>query len=202
MARLRGTHGRAPRHLPSPLPSTATTQQSTRFWRNCRYRELAGGRDILPSEDMVWELFNDAEMGVSVTASPLRHSVPCVGFAVQEHDRRGKLKIGAVKPLLERNRAAFAEQGIKNPMSVLGSITSLNPGERFELPDGTFISYEDALGEPQRGKKVLFLGGGGKAFSSSCSTRPAHALLIAGHIALWRCALARCATGRSVLGLL
>lgn len=55
--------------------------------------EQEGGRDLMPSDTKRWwRLLDDERLEVRVSAAPLRHTVPCVGFVVKESDKEGRLK--------------------------------------------------------------------------------------------------------------
>ncbi|TDL29931.1 Metallo-hydrolase/oxidoreductase [Rickenella mellea] len=79
---------------------------------------------------------------ISVSAAPIWHSVPCVGYAVTEAPVPVKMDPGAYIPLIKRAGA---------PMSVLSRIQR---GEDVTLPDGTHLR---GLGK-RPGRKVVVLG--------------------------------------------
>jgi len=122
------------------------------------------GDDIFPekvpmddgSEALQWRLFEDDN--VAVRAAPLQHTVPCVGYVVREADRPGKLRVDTVLPLLEAQRAGLREIGVRDPRALLKRIKELQPGDVYDLPDGSVIRCEDALDPPQKGRKVVMLG--------------------------------------------
>lgn len=91
------------------------------------------------------------EDGYTVTAVPILHSIPALGYIVCEPPVPGKIKLSEIKPVLDSQKEALALQGIKNPMTLLGQ---LQKGQKVVLPDGTEI-----LPEPtRRGRKVVILG--------------------------------------------
>ncbi|KAI5830551.1 Metallo-hydrolase/oxidoreductase [Schizophyllum commune Tattone D] len=99
------------------------------------------GRNIPQSDDGVWHniFANDR---VSVSAAPILHSCPCVGYVVQEAPVPGKMDPKLYVPHIKRTGA---------PMSLLAS---LQRGESVTLPDGTTLT-----GPARRpGRKIAILG--------------------------------------------
>ncbi|PPQ63404.1 hypothetical protein CVT24_004914 [Panaeolus cyanescens] len=79
---------------------------------------------------------------VSVSAAPILHSVPCVGYIVQESPIPGKINPALYKPALQRTNT---------PMSVM---RQLQLGQSITLSDGTVLE-----GPPKRkGRKIVILG--------------------------------------------
>jgi len=98
------------------------------------------GRNILQNEG-VWEnIFQDDV--VSVSAAPILHSAPCVGYVVQESPVPGKINPSKYIPHLKRT---------KTPMSAM---SRLQQGEDVTLADGTVLQA------PARrsGRKLVILG--------------------------------------------
>lgn len=102
--------------------------------------ESLEGRNIA-SVNGVWpEIYKDGV--VSVSAAPILHSVPCVGYVVQEAPVPGKMEPKSYVPHLKRTRT---------PMSVM---SKLQQGESVTLTDGTVLQ-----GPPRRpGRKIVILG--------------------------------------------
>lgn len=98
------------------------------------------GRNI-PQVDGVWpDIFKDDT--VSVSAAPILHSVPCVGFVVNEAPIAGKIDPKKFVPELKRTNT---------PMSAM---RRLQQGDAVELSDGTILQ-----GPPRRkGRKIVILG--------------------------------------------
>lgn len=98
------------------------------------------GRNI-PQVDGVWtDIFKDE--AISVSAAPILHSVPCVGFVVTEALVPGKIDAKKYIPDLKRTNT---------PMSAM---RRLQQGEAVELSDGTILQ-----GPPRRkGRKIVILG--------------------------------------------
>lgn len=122
--------------------------------------EQPGGRDILPDADGVswWGLLETGD-GLRVRAAPLQHTVPCVGFVVQEDAKPGRLLPEKALPHLERNRAALREEwGVKDPRALFKRLTAMGEDDSLELPDGSCLHARDVRTPPRRGRKVVVLG--------------------------------------------
>jgi ribonuclease Z len=92
-------------------------------------------------QDGVWpEVFNDGL--VSVSAAPILHSVPCIGYVVTEAPVPGKMEPAKYIPHLKRT---------KTPMSVM---SRLQQGETVELADGSVLHGPAR----RRGRKLAILG--------------------------------------------
>lgn len=72
---------------------------------------------------------------------PLRHSVFCVGYRLEERDRPGRFS-------LERAQALGVPRG---PL-----YGRLQAGESVETPDGRVVAPEEVLGPARRGRHVAF----------------------------------------------
>ncbi|KAG6821576.1 hypothetical protein H0H93_000085 [Arthromyces matolae] len=98
------------------------------------------GRNI-PQDDGVWKnIFQDNI--VSVSAAPIHHSVPCVGYVVTELPVPGKIDPKLYAPHLKRTNT---------PMTAM---RRLQQGETIELSDGSVLR-----GPPRRkGRKIVILG--------------------------------------------
>ena len=133
--------------------------------RETEWGEQPGGRDIPPSEtaqlDGSWWTLDEgtADGALSVKAAPLRHTVPCVGYAVAESSKPGRLQPELVMPHVMRNADAIrAEWGVRDPRSLLKRVAALGPSERLVLPDGHALVGSEVLGEARKGRKVVVLG--------------------------------------------
>lgn len=104
--------------------------------------ELTGGRDITIDEETgAWsDIFADAL--VRVSAAPIAHSVPCVGYVVEEKPIPGKIDLSVYVPHLKRTNT---------PMS---AINRLQRGETVHLSDGTLLEAP----ERRAGRKIVILG--------------------------------------------
>lgn len=111
-----------------------------------------------PSEDgsgPVWDCFSAAEG--TVVAAPVKHTVPCMGFVVQEPDAPGKMMMPFIKPALDRNRDALKAAGVPKAEMLLKDIKA---GKVVHLPDGTELDPTDSrvIGPGKPGRKVCVLG--------------------------------------------
>ncbi|KAG5341934.1 hypothetical protein C0989_006777 [Termitomyces sp. Mn162] len=102
--------------------------------------ELPNGQNI-PQVDGVWkDIFKDDI--ISVSAAPIHHSVPCVGYVVTEAPVPGKIDPKLYIPDLKRTNT---------PMTVM---RRLQQGESVELSDGTVLQGPSR----RKGRKVVILG--------------------------------------------
>ncbi|KAI0268334.1 Metallo-hydrolase/oxidoreductase [Gloeopeniophorella convolvens] len=98
------------------------------------------GRDIEQINGTWPEIYKDASF--SVSAAPILHSVPCVGYVVTEAPVPGKIDPKQYVPHLKR-------AGIH-----ISAMRQLQQGGSLELPDGTLLH-----GPPKRpGRKIVILG--------------------------------------------
>jgi ribonuclease Z len=99
------------------------------------------GHNIRHDSEGVWrDIFKDSLL--SVSAAPIYHSAPCIGYVVTESPTPGKMDMTLYRPHILRNKA---------PMSLLNK---LQAGEHVVLSDNTVLE------PPQRrpGRKVAILG--------------------------------------------
>ncbi|KAI8391421.1 beta-lactamase-like protein [Radiomyces spectabilis] len=158
---------------PSPLRKwLRSTLQSTysRLGRSYRVHELLLDNDVcdvstdyheneLPGENLQliehqYYRFGCKQGNVeyTVSAAPIRHSIPSLGYIIQEPDCPGKLDVTQLMPILKRNTEALQQQGYKNPMAILGKLQRDN--KSIELPDGTML-----VPPPSRpGRQIVILG--------------------------------------------
>ncbi|KAI0690397.1 Metallo-hydrolase/oxidoreductase [Cytidiella melzeri] len=124
------------------LHASSSPSPSSSFVIPLNTGELPNGRDIPIDEDTgVWsDIFADSL--VKVSAAPIAHSVPCVGFVVEEKPVPGKMEPTLYMPHLRRTNT---------PNSVLGQ---LQRGEDVMLSDGTMLKAP----ERRSGRKVVVLG--------------------------------------------
>jgi len=102
--------------------------------------ESLNGRNVPQVEGSWIDIFKDDV--VSVSAAPIFHSVPCIGYMIAEAPVPGKIDPSKYIPELKRT---------KTPMTVM---RQLQQGESVELVDGTVLQ-----GPPRRkGRKVVILG--------------------------------------------
>lgn len=102
--------------------------------------ESPNGRNISQVNGVWMDIFKDDI--VSVSAAPILHSVPCVGFVINEAPAPGKIDPTKYIPDIKRTQT---------PMSVL---RQLQQGESVKLADGTVLH-----GPPRKkGRKIVILG--------------------------------------------
>ncbi|KAJ6598908.1 beta-lactamase-like protein [Mycena vulgaris] len=102
--------------------------------------ESPSGRNIRQVEGVWPNIYQDER--ISVSAAPILHSAPCVGYVVHEAPIPGKIDPKKYIPELKRTNT---------PMSAM---SHLQQGESIELNDGTVLH-----GPPRRpGRKVVILG--------------------------------------------
>ena len=99
------------------------------------------GRNIAPDARGLWpDVFSDPLL--TVAAAPIAHSVPCVGYVIEERPVPGKMDPKKYLPALQRTYT---------PMSAM---RRLQQGEAVTLADGTVLQ-----GPPRRrGRKIVILG--------------------------------------------
>jgi ribonuclease Z len=121
--------------------------------------EVGGGTDLRPADDDTWWTLGASKEGLRVSAVPMHHSVPCVGYVVAEDDKPGRLLVEKVMPALEANRVAIREEmGLKDPKALMKKVKLLGQDDEMQLPDGTVLRGREVLGETRRGRKVVILG--------------------------------------------
>lgn len=128
------------------------------------FGEVDGGSSIYPDYSHskashgapVWAIYEDND--VSVFAAPMSHSIPCLGYVVEELPRPGRLRSEVVEPIVRRNFGALKEAGFAIPMKALAVIKDLQPGTEFTFPDGTVVTQSDAVESSQKGRKVVICG--------------------------------------------
>ncbi|PHJ17086.1 transmembrane protein [Cystoisospora suis] len=106
------------------------------------------GSDILPRADGTYEVFSDGR--AKVLAVPIRHTVPTVGYVVQEvGEPRRRLNAAYLQPLVKKNWNALLEWAeLKGqPKAVFKVLSALQPGESFTFPDGTRVGFDEAFEE-------------------------------------------------------
>lgn len=121
-------------------------------------------RDIYPTYDHplsndgapVWEV--EDEEDVRVYAAPMSHSIPCLGYVVEEQSRPGRLRNEIVEPIVKRNLNALRDAGFNIPMKAMAVIKNLPVGSAFTFPDGTVVSQEEAVEPPRKGRKIVVCG--------------------------------------------
>ncbi|AAW43585.1 conserved hypothetical protein [Cryptococcus deneoformans JEC21] len=148
----------------------------------CREDEIhpneAVGMDMRADEDGVWKMVLQEGNGKSgkgwkVSAGPIHHRVPSLGYVLQEPTPRLPLDTATLIPLLQSNSEALSALNppVKHPLSLLSHLTSLPPPPPLTLPSGDIISPPEPSGVLPR--KIVVFGdcsGGTKnhVFRSMC----------------------------------
>jgi ribonuclease Z len=95
---------------------------------------------------------------LKVTAAPIRHTVPCVGYVVEDLEFRDRnLKLSSLKDIVESNSEAL-EKIYRIKERVYNVIKLLGPGETFTFPDGTVVWAEDVLHDAIPSRKIVIMG--------------------------------------------
>ncbi|GMK53605.1 hypothetical protein CspeluHIS016_0101910 [Cutaneotrichosporon spelunceum] len=122
----------------------------------------AVGRDVLANEEGVWEMIVDerptkGSKGWMVSAGPLVHRVPSIGYVLQEPAPRKPLDTARLIPLLQANAKELAAQDppVRHPLSLLSHLSSVPPPQPLTLPSGEVLHAPEPTGEPGR-KLVIF----------------------------------------------
>jgi ribonuclease Z len=124
--------------------------------RDWRFKEVDDGQDVWPDENGVWHLVEGERL--SVRAAPMQHTMPCVGYVVQEAKGADRLLIERVEEIVEANKEALRSKYGRAYKKVYQDIKALRPGEVFSLPSGETIAAEEVLVPAREGRKVVFLG--------------------------------------------
>ncbi|KAI9029892.1 beta-lactamase-like protein [Phycomyces nitens] len=108
----------------------------------------------------------------TVLGVPIKHSIPSLGFLVQEPEFPGQLDIKTLTPILQRNSEALRAQGYKNPLAILGQLQrTLKP---VTLPDGAILMPPVA----RPGRQIVILGDTSDASPIITLCRPNPHLLV------------------------
>ncbi|OAD68635.1 hypothetical protein PHYBLDRAFT_86588, partial [Phycomyces blakesleeanus NRRL 1555(-)] len=116
----------------------------------------------------VHELLLDSDTPDTIVGVPIKHSIPSLGFLVQEPEFPGQLDIKTLTPILQRNSEALKAQGYKNPLAILGQLQrTLKP---VTLPDGAILMPPVA----RPGRQIIILGDTSDAspIISLCQNKP------------------------------
>ncbi|WVF72824.1 hypothetical protein IAT40_007642 [Kwoniella sp. CBS 6097] len=120
------------------------------------------GMDLIADDDGVWrdilvEGNGRSGKGWGVSAGPIHHRVPAVGYVLQEPTPRLPLDTASLIPLLQSNATALAslDPPVKHPLSLLSHLTSLPPPAPYTLPSGETLHPPAPSGVHPR-KLVIF----------------------------------------------
>lgn len=96
---------------------------------------------IYTNQQNIFEICYDDDL--TVLAGVLQHTVPCIGYVIQEDNIPGTLNVKLLKDI-----------GI-TPGPVYGQIKS---GKGVTLPCGKIVNPQDYIGEERKGRKLVILG--------------------------------------------
>lgn len=91
--------------------------------------------------------------GQMVSAAPLLHRCPCVGYVFRELPVARPLDPAIPALIQSQAEALYNERGIRNPLSLLGRLVKSR--ESVELPDGTVLQPPEMV---DTGRKLVVLG--------------------------------------------
>ena len=80
---------------------------------------------------------------VTVKAGIVKHSIPCVGYMLEENEKTGKLNVEYLKPLNVKLGPLYGK---------------LKMGESITLENGQIVHSKDCVGPNIRGKKIAVIG--------------------------------------------
>jgi ribonuclease Z len=88
------------KNIPTPINKRQTEIHTV---HDSRYGEVKGESFLYPNSRGHYEIPMGDDSKLIVTAAPMVHSVPCVGYVIEEKNRLGALKTDIVLPLFEKN---------------------------------------------------------------------------------------------------
>eukprot|EP00040_Diaphanoeca_grandis_P001597 m.18951 g.18951 ORF g.18951 m.18951 type:complete len:520 (-) comp12270_c0_seq1:38-1597(-) len=122
------------------------------------YNEIRG-ENVMPEADGTWVVpsLNHDVSGFTVRAAKLAHSVPTVGYVVEERTYPGTFvdpKVIIDRVMKQENLDFLKKKGVKQPLSVL---RDLKQGQSVTLSDGV-VEPSDVLGHDKQGRKIVVMG--------------------------------------------
>ncbi len=120
--------------------------------------EQPGGCAIYPSSDGIFNVLTEGDF--TVKAAPMQHTVPCVGYVVEEVSKVGSLNAEVLYKCVERNKDAIvADYQLSDYRKIYAKIKEgFRPNGSFTFPDGTEVFYNDIMEPTRSGRKVVILG--------------------------------------------
>ncbi len=120
--------------------------------------EQPGGCVIYPSSDGIFNVLTEGDF--TVKAAPMQHTVPCVGYVVEEISKLGSLNAEILCKCVERNRNAIvADYRLSDYRKIYAKIKEgFQPHGSFTFPDGTEVYYNDIMEPTRSGRKIVILG--------------------------------------------
>jgi ribonuclease Z len=89
---------------------------------------------------------------------PIRHTVPCVGYVVQDAPIKDRnVRVDALREVVERNGEALQKR-YRVKERVFNELRRLGEGESFTFPDGTVVLAEEVLHRPLVLRKIVIMG--------------------------------------------
>ena len=96
--------------------------------------EAPGSADIDQGEDGYWDVLSNKMY--TVRAGPILHTIPCLGYVIQEADSPERIPQSTVDAV-KANAEALKAQGEKVPMKLLSRLKEER--QPITLPDGTIL---------------------------------------------------------------
>jgi ribonuclease Z len=131
---------------------------------NSGFGEKLGGRDYFPDKNNVYHLTDQNET-LQVTAAPLQHTVPSVGYVIQEKDRAGKLNVELLEPFMTAQADQlrviykdFIRSPRGNVKELYKKFKEMQPNQTFTFPEGQTFTRDQIIGPDILGRKVVILG--------------------------------------------
>lgn len=119
------------------------------------HNELAGSDIFIDENKGCWHSFLPSD-GVrpAVSAVPIKHTVPCVGYVFEEPPRAGSVDAKAYTPLIKKNKEALMgpPYNLVHPMKILAQLKS--ESKPITLPDGNVLHPPPQMA----GRKFVVLG--------------------------------------------
>jgi ribonuclease Z len=100
----------------------------------------------------IWKVCEDEYC--TILAARIEHTIPCVGYVLQEHEQTGTLLMDKLRPILNHYSVDYERMHV-NLMSLLSDFKNGTP---LSLPDGTKLYPKDFIGPNKRGRKIVILG--------------------------------------------
>jgi ribonuclease Z len=122
-----------------------------------RFKETDEGEDIYPDADGAWRCCQ-TDTGITVIATAMQHTMPCVGYCVSEPKGEDRLLVELVQDIVERNKEGLRQVYGRSYKKVFKDIKALQPGQHLDMPSGEVIYADDVLVPARPGRKVVILG--------------------------------------------
>lgn len=136
-------------HFPTDTPSDPSA--------NLYLKELPTGRNIPADASGLWHTFcRYPSSEFTLSAAPIHHSVPSLGYVLDESPLPGKIPADYAKRILAHKTELAKTSGYKNPMEFLRLLQSPEcPADaELVLSDGTVLTRPPV----RRGRRITVLG--------------------------------------------